>query len=183
MRGQQPDVAGPFPQRRHAHLQHVEPIEEILTEGSAGYRIGERVAALEGADDAVAFASGLGKEAVPCADKVRFVSAGSEATFYAMRIARAHRGRDKILKFEGGFHGMSDYALMSMAVGEAHVLNLCVAPEHQRQGIAEFIKREEALGAVVVSDARVNPAEHKKFVEAEINKWGPVIRANVQYAD
>lgn len=54
-------------------------------------------------------------EAVPCADKVRFVSAGSEATFYAMRIARAHRGRDKILKFEGGFHGMSDYALMSMA--------------------------------------------------------------------
>ena len=54
-------------------------------------------------------------EAVPCADKVRFVSTGSEATFYAMRIARAHRGRDKILKFEGGFHGMSDYALMSMA--------------------------------------------------------------------
>lgn len=54
-------------------------------------------------------------DAVPCADKVRFVSSGSEATFYAMRIARAHRGRDKILKFEGGFHGMSDYALMSMA--------------------------------------------------------------------
>lgn len=54
-------------------------------------------------------------DAVECADKVRFVSAGSEATFYAMRIARAHRGRDKILKFEGGFHGMSDYALMSMA--------------------------------------------------------------------
>lgn len=54
-------------------------------------------------------------EAVACADKVRFVSTGSEATFYAMRIARAHRKRDRILKFEGGFHGMSDYALMSMA--------------------------------------------------------------------
>ncbi len=54
-------------------------------------------------------------DAVACADKVRFVSTGSEATFYAMRAARAHRGRDKILKFEGGFHGMSDYALMSMA--------------------------------------------------------------------
>ena len=54
-------------------------------------------------------------KAVACADKVRFVSTGSEATFYAMRVARAYRGLDKILKFEGGFHGMSDYALMSMA--------------------------------------------------------------------
>jgi len=54
-------------------------------------------------------------DAVPCADKVRFVSTGSEATFYAMRVIRAHTGRDKVLKFEGGFHGMSDYALMSMA--------------------------------------------------------------------
>src|SRR5688572_19473200 len=42
---------------------------------------------------------------------------------------------------------------------------------------AEFVKREEALGAVVVTDARVNGAEHKKFVEAEINKWTPVIKA------
>ncbi|MBT5667845.1 MAG: aminotransferase class III-fold pyridoxal phosphate-dependent enzyme, partial [Rhodospirillaceae bacterium] len=54
-------------------------------------------------------------DAVACAEKVRFVSSGSEATFYAMRVARAHAKRDKILKFEGGFHGMSDYALMSMA--------------------------------------------------------------------
>lgn len=54
-------------------------------------------------------------EAVPCAEKVRFVSSGSEATFYAMRVARAHRRRDKVLKFEGGYHGMSDYALISMA--------------------------------------------------------------------
>ena len=47
----------------------------------------------------------------------------------------------------------------------------------------EFIKRQEALGAVIVSDARVNGAEHKKFVEAEINKWGPAIKAAGQYAD
>ena len=53
--------------------------------------------------------------AVPCADKVRYVSSGTEADMYAMRLARAHRGRDKILKFEGGYHGMSDYALMSLA--------------------------------------------------------------------
>jgi tripartite-type tricarboxylate transporter receptor subunit TctC len=48
---------------------------------------------------------------------------------------------------------------------------------------AEFIKREAALGAVVVTDNRVNPAEHKKFVEAEMNKWNPVIKAAGQYAD
>jgi len=48
---------------------------------------------------------------------------------------------------------------------------------------ADFIKRQEALGAVVVTDARVGQAEHKKFVEAEIAKWGPVIKAAGQYAD
>ena len=48
---------------------------------------------------------------------------------------------------------------------------------------AEFIKRQEALGAVVVTDNRVNGADHKKFVEAEIAKWGPVIKAAGQYAD
>jgi hypothetical protein len=47
----------------------------------------------------------------------------------------------------------------------------------------EFIKREEALGAVVVTDGRVGQAEHKKFVESEIAKWGPVIKAAGQYAD
>jgi tripartite-type tricarboxylate transporter receptor subunit TctC len=47
----------------------------------------------------------------------------------------------------------------------------------------EFIKREEALGAVIVTDGRVNGPEHKKFVEAEIAKWGPVIKAAGQYAD
>ncbi|GCL65718.1 tripartite tricarboxylate transporter substrate-binding protein [Pseudaquabacterium pictum] len=47
----------------------------------------------------------------------------------------------------------------------------------------EFIKRQEALGAVVVTDARTGGAEHKKFVEAEIAKWGPAIKAAGQYAD
>ena len=54
-------------------------------------------------------------DAVPCAEKVRFVCSGTEADAYAMRVARAFRGRDKILKFEGGYHGMSDYSLMSLA--------------------------------------------------------------------
>ena len=48
---------------------------------------------------------------------------------------------------------------------------------------SEFIKRQEALGAVIVTDNRTNPADHKRFVEAEINKWGPAIKAAGQYAD
>ena len=48
---------------------------------------------------------------------------------------------------------------------------------------AEFIKREEALGAVIVTDARLSGDEHKKFVAAEIGKWGPIIKAAGQYAD
>lgn len=47
----------------------------------------------------------------------------------------------------------------------------------------EFIKREEALGAVVVTDGRLAPAEHKKFVAAEIDKLGGAIKAAGQYAD
>ncbi len=47
----------------------------------------------------------------------------------------------------------------------------------------EFIKHQEALGAVVITDGRVNGAEHKKFVESEIAKWGPAIKAAGQYAD
>ena len=47
----------------------------------------------------------------------------------------------------------------------------------------EFIKRQEALGAVIASDDRINPAGHKKFVESEIAKWGKVIKAAGIYAD
>ena len=54
-------------------------------------------------------------QAMACAEQVRFVCTGSEADLYAMRVASAYRGRDKILKFEGGYHGMSDYGLMSLA--------------------------------------------------------------------
>jgi glutamate-1-semialdehyde 2,1-aminomutase len=52
-------------------------------------------------------------ELVPCAEAVTFHNTGSEAIFFALRLARAARGRDAILKFEGAYHGMSDHALMS----------------------------------------------------------------------
>jgi tripartite-type tricarboxylate transporter receptor subunit TctC len=47
----------------------------------------------------------------------------------------------------------------------------------------EFIKREESLGAVIITDVRLAPAEHKKFVADEIAKWAPIIKAAGQYAD
>jgi len=47
----------------------------------------------------------------------------------------------------------------------------------------EFIKKQEGLGAVVVADKRAEPAEHKKFVQAEIAKWSPVIKAAGVYVD
>ena len=47
----------------------------------------------------------------------------------------------------------------------------------------EFIRKQEGLGAVVVTDKRMEPAEHKKFVAAEIAKWSPVIKAAGVYAD
>ncbi len=47
----------------------------------------------------------------------------------------------------------------------------------------DFIKKQEGLGAVVVTDKRMEPAEHKKFVAAEIAKLSPVIKAAGVYAD
>ena len=47
-------------------------------------------------------------EAVPCADKVSFTNVGSEATFHALRMARAKTGKKKFAKFEGGYHGVFD---------------------------------------------------------------------------
>jgi len=54
-------------------------------------------------------------DAVPCAERLRYVSSGGEADMYAIRLARAFTRRDKIVKFEGGYHGMSAEAQMSLA--------------------------------------------------------------------
>ena len=49
---------------------------------------------------------------VPCADQVRFVGSGTEATMLAIRIGRAYSGRPTLLRFEGHYHGWHDYALL-----------------------------------------------------------------------
>jgi glutamate-1-semialdehyde 2,1-aminomutase len=89
----------------HAHPEVVEVVQRIAATGTTFFANNEHGIRL--AAEIV--------DAVACAEKVRFVSSGSEADAYAMRLARAYTGRDKILKFEGGYHGMSDYGLMSLA--------------------------------------------------------------------
>ena len=87
----------------HAHPSVVQAVIKAVQEGSTFFAINEYAVLL--AEELV--------RAVPCADKVRFTTSGTDACFQALRIARAFRRRDKILKFEGGFHGTSDYSLMS----------------------------------------------------------------------
>ena len=89
----------------HAHPAVVAAVERYLSRGTTYMLLNEPI--IELAEEIV--------RAVPCAEQVRFTSTGSEATFFALRVARAHRQRDKVLKFEGGFHGTHDYALMSVS--------------------------------------------------------------------
>jgi glutamate-1-semialdehyde 2,1-aminomutase len=51
-------------------------------------------------------------ELVPSIEKVRFVNSGTEAVMSAIRLARAYTGRQKIIKFEGCYHGHADYLLV-----------------------------------------------------------------------
>ncbi|MGN7295447.1 aspartate aminotransferase family protein [Rhizobium sp. SAFR-030] len=51
--------------------------------------------------------------AIPCADQIAFCSSGSEATYHALRLARAYTGRKQIIKFQGGYHGWHDYVAMN----------------------------------------------------------------------
>ncbi len=48
-----------------------------------------------------------------CAERIRFTTSGSDSTFHAIRLARGFTGRQKVLKFEGAYHGVHDYAQIS----------------------------------------------------------------------
>ncbi len=58
---------------------------------------------------------------VPCAEKVRLVNTGAEATMTAIRLSRAFTRRKKILKFNGGYHGAYDYVLVKAGSGAASI--------------------------------------------------------------
>jgi glutamate-1-semialdehyde 2,1-aminomutase len=89
----------------HAHPAVVAAVERQLARGTTYMLLNEPI--IELAEEIT--------RALPCAEQVRFTSSGTEATFFALRVARAFRRRDKIMKFEGGFHGTHDYALMSVS--------------------------------------------------------------------
>jgi len=57
------------------------------------------------------------RELMPSLERVRMVSSGTEATMSAIRLARGHTGRDKIIKFEGCYHGHSDSLLIKAGSG------------------------------------------------------------------
>lgn len=61
----------------------------------------------------------LVSEIVPSIEMIRFVNSGTEATMSALRLARAFTGRDKILKFAGGYHGHADFLLSEAGSGVA----------------------------------------------------------------
>jgi glutamate-1-semialdehyde 2,1-aminomutase len=91
----------------HAHPQVVRAVQEAAARGlsfgaptEVETRLARRVCAL-----------------VPSVEKVRFVSSGTEATMSAIRLARGFTGRDKIVKFEGCYHGHADSLLVKAGSG------------------------------------------------------------------
>lgn len=91
-------------------------------------------------------------KAIPFVEKIRFVNSGTEAVMSAVRLARGHTGRDKIVKFENSYHGHADYLLVSGGSGLA-TLNIPQSPGVPRSFIkdtmvlpyGDFRKLEEAF--------------------------------------
>jgi len=141
----------------HAHPQVMAAAEEAMRKGSTFFTQNEY--SIELAERII--------EAMPCAEQVRYTSTGTEATYYCLRVARAYRKREKILKFEGGFHGMHDYSLMSLTpsgkvpfpvpepssagIPAAVQDTVLIAPYNDIQTTAEIIERHhDELAAVIV---------------------------------
>ena len=113
----------------HAHPAVVEAVREQVFKGSNFSYVSKP--ALEHAEEIV--------RCVPCAEKVRFAASGTEATMYCIKFARAVTGRNRIVKFEGAYHGANDYGIMSLFPGK-----LADFPQAQptSAGYSEAIKNE-----------------------------------------
>ena len=133
--------------------------------------------------------------AVSCAEQVRFLSSGGEADMYAMRLARAFTGRDKIVKFEGGYHGMSAEAQMSLAparlvnfpqavpdsagIPEAVRAEMLIAPFNDADYIEGLLKEhgDEVAGIIVEPLQRIIPPApgFLQSVRALCDRYGIVL--------
>jgi glutamate-1-semialdehyde 2,1-aminomutase len=105
-------------------------------------------------------------DAVPCCEQVRFVASGGEADMYAIRLARAFTGHDKIIKFEGGYHGMSAEAQMSLAPARAANFptaqpdsagipgsvaeHMLIAPYNDLAAVASLLSEHSDVAAIIV---------------------------------
>lgn len=104
--------------------------------------------------------------AVPCCEQIRYVSSGGEADMYAMRLARAYTGKDKILKFEGGYHGMSAEAQMSLApardvnfpqalpdsagIPQGVAEKMLIAPYNDLPAVESLLAEHDDIAAIIV---------------------------------
>ena len=115
-------------------------------------------------------------EAVPCCQQVRFVTSGGEADMYALRLARAYTGKTRILKFEGGYHGMSAEAQMSLAptrevnfpravpdsagIPASVIEDMLIAPFNDLQAVETLIAEHNDIAAIIVEPLqRIIPPE------------------------
>ena len=115
-------------------------------------------------------------DAVACCEQIRYVASGGEADMYAMRLARAYTGRDKILKFEGGYHGMSAEAQMSLApskqvnfpqavpdsagIPQSVADQMLIAPFNDLDAVAALIAENDDIAAIIVEPLqRIVPPE------------------------
>ena len=101
----------------HAHPKIVEAVTSGMNEGSH----------FAAATPAEAEAAERLRRMVPTAEAVRFANTGSEATMLALRLARAHTGRTKFLKFEGHYHGWYDPYCLN---GHSHPIDEIGPPEN-----------------------------------------------------
>jgi len=100
----------------------------------------------------------------PCMEMLRLVNSGTEATMHAIRLARGFTGKNKIIKFEGCYHGAHDYVLVkagsgatsfgapdSLGIPEETTQNTIVLPYNNYPALEEVIKRESHdIAAVIV---------------------------------
>ena len=93
----------------HAHPEVIEAVTAAATRGTSFGAPTEQENTL----------AEMVAESIPSMERVRFVSSGTEAGMSALRLARAYTGRDKIVKFEGGYHGHADALLVSAGSGAA----------------------------------------------------------------
>ncbi|MBI3980197.1 MAG: aspartate aminotransferase family protein [Chloroflexi bacterium] len=140
----------------HAHPAVVEAIQRQAALGTQFYV--STPAAVELAEVMVG--------AIPCAEQVKFSSTGAEATFYALRLARAYTGRNKILKFEGAYHGHHDYAYLSVISKQA---GNYPTPQPDTAGIPPSV-----LGEVLVAPYN-DLATTARIVEEHRNELAAVI--------